>query len=65
MNIKDYLEQKRVEVDRFLDEVTPPAAMPPAIVVMHGIPRAIAARATRSQYSVIARPVSPARPLVY
>jgi geranylgeranyl diphosphate synthase type II len=29
MNIKDYLEQKRVEVDRFLDEVTPPAAMPP------------------------------------
>lgn len=30
MNIKDYLEQKRVEVDRFLDEVTPPAAMPPA-----------------------------------
>src|SRR5687767_1750584 len=30
MNIKDYLEQKRVEVARFLDEVTPRAAMPPA-----------------------------------
>ena len=30
MNIKDYLEQKRVEVDRFLDQVCPPAATPPA-----------------------------------
>jgi geranylgeranyl diphosphate synthase type II len=29
MNIKDYLEQKRVAVDRFLDEVAPPAATPP------------------------------------
>ena len=29
MNIKDYLEHKRVEVDRFLDEVTPSAATPP------------------------------------
>ena len=29
MNIKDYLEQKRVAVDRFLDEVTPPASTPP------------------------------------
>ena len=29
MNIKDYLEQKRVAVDRFLDEVTPPAVTPP------------------------------------
>ncbi len=29
MNIKDYLEQKRVAVDRFLDEVTPPPSTPP------------------------------------
>lgn len=29
MNIKDYLEQKRVAVDRFLDEVTPLASIPP------------------------------------
>jgi geranylgeranyl diphosphate synthase type II len=29
MNIKDYLEQKRLAVDRFLDEVSPPAATPP------------------------------------
>src|SRR5678815_3026460 len=29
MHIKDYLEQKRVEVDRFLDQVSPPAATPP------------------------------------
>ena len=29
MNIKDYLEQKRIAVDRFLDEVSPPAATPP------------------------------------
>src|SRR5215210_3142864 len=29
MNIKDYLEHKRVEVDRFLDAVSPPATMPP------------------------------------
>src|SRR5689334_22582814 len=29
MNIKDYLEKKRIEVDRFLDQVTPPAATPP------------------------------------
>jgi geranylgeranyl diphosphate synthase type II len=33
MNIKDYLEQKRLEVDRFLEEVTPPAATPP--VALH------------------------------
>jgi geranylgeranyl diphosphate synthase type II len=33
MNIKDYLERKRIEVDRFLDEVTPPAATPP--VTLH------------------------------
>jgi geranylgeranyl diphosphate synthase type II len=33
MNIQDYLEQKRLEVDRFLDEVTPPAATPP--VTLH------------------------------
>jgi geranylgeranyl diphosphate synthase type II len=33
MNIKDYLEQKRLEVDRFLDEVTPSAATPP--VTLH------------------------------
>ncbi|HET8721871.1 MAG TPA: farnesyl diphosphate synthase [Nitrospira sp.] len=29
MNITDYLEQKRIEVDRFLDEVTPSAGTPP------------------------------------
>jgi geranylgeranyl diphosphate synthase type II len=29
MNIKDYLEQKRIEVDRFLDQVSPPATTPP------------------------------------
>jgi geranylgeranyl diphosphate synthase type II len=29
MNIKDYLEEKRVAVDRFLDQVTPPAKTPP------------------------------------
>ena len=29
MNIKDYLEQKRIAVDRFLDDVSPPAATPP------------------------------------
>jgi len=29
MNIKDYLEEKRIEVDRFLDQVTPAAALPP------------------------------------
>lgn len=29
MNIADYLEQKRVEVDRFLDQVAPPAVVPP------------------------------------
>lgn len=29
MNIKDYLEKKRVAVDRYLDEVTPPASTPP------------------------------------
>ena len=33
MNIKDYLEQKRLEVDRFLDEVTPSAATSP--VTLH------------------------------
>ena len=33
MNIKDYLEQKRVAVDRFLDEVAPPAGTPP--VTLH------------------------------
>src|SRR5574341_299812 len=32
MNIKDYLEQKRVAVDRFLDSVTPPATTPPTIL---------------------------------
>ncbi len=32
MTIKDYLEHKRVEVDRFLDEVTPSAATPPAML---------------------------------
>lgn len=30
MNIKDYLEQKRIEIDRFLDQVSPSAAAPPA-----------------------------------
>ena len=29
MNIKDYLEQKRIEVDRFLDNVSPPTTTPP------------------------------------
>src|SRR6478672_9380350 len=29
MNINDYLEQKRVAVDRFLDEVAPSAGAPP------------------------------------
>ena len=29
MNIKDYLEQKRMAVDCFLDEVAPPAVTPP------------------------------------
>lgn len=29
MSIKDYLEQKRIAVDRFLDEVTPPTTTPP------------------------------------
>ena len=29
MNITHYLEQKRIEVDRFLDEVTPSADTPP------------------------------------
>lgn len=29
MNIKDYLEQQRVAVDRFLDQVSPPATTPP------------------------------------
>lgn len=29
MNIADYLEQKRIEVDRFLDQAAPPAAVPP------------------------------------
>src|SRR5512138_3447712 len=29
MNIKDYLEKKRIAVDRFLDQVTPPAVTPP------------------------------------
>ena len=30
MNIKDYLEQKRLDVDRFLEEVTPSAPTPPS-----------------------------------
>lgn len=30
MNITDYLEQKRLDVDRFLDQTTPPATTPPA-----------------------------------
>src|ERR1041384_7310608 len=29
MNIKDYRENKRMEVDRYLDQVTPPVATPP------------------------------------
>ena len=29
MNIKDYLEHNRLAVDRFLDQVSPPAATPP------------------------------------
>ena len=29
MNIKEYLEQKRLAVDHFLDQVSPPAATPP------------------------------------
>ncbi|NGZ12039.1 MAG: polyprenyl synthetase family protein [Nitrospira sp. LK70] len=29
MNIAEYLEQKRVEVDRFLDQAAPPAVLPP------------------------------------
>ncbi len=29
MNIKDYLEQKRIDVDRFLDSVMPSAATAP------------------------------------
>ena len=29
MNITDYLEQKRLAVDHFLDQVSPPAATPP------------------------------------
>ena len=29
MNIKEYLEQKRVDVDRFLDSVMPGIATPP------------------------------------
>jgi geranylgeranyl diphosphate synthase, type II len=33
MDIKHYLEQKRLEVDRFLDEVIPPASTPP--VTLH------------------------------
>src|SRR6476469_10080597 len=33
MNIKDYLEQKRVAVDRFLDEVAPSVGTPP--VTLH------------------------------
>src|SRR5215469_894729 len=32
MNIKDYLEQKRIEVDRFLDTVCPPATTPPTML---------------------------------
>src|SRR5689334_23549443 len=30
MNIKDYLEQKRMEVDRFLDSITPATSTPPS-----------------------------------
>jgi geranylgeranyl diphosphate synthase, type II len=30
MNIKDYLQQKRVEIDRFLDSVMPSATTPPS-----------------------------------
>ena len=29
MNIKDYLEQKRVDVDQFLDSVMPSVVTPP------------------------------------
>ena len=29
MNIKDYLEQKRIDVDRFLDDVMPLPTTPP------------------------------------
>ncbi len=29
MNIAEYLERKRLDVDRFLDQVAPPAAIPP------------------------------------
>src|SRR5262245_66580966 len=29
MNIKDYLEQKRIQVDRFLDAMSPPTTTPP------------------------------------
>jgi len=32
MNIKDYLEQKRIEVDRFLDTVCPPTTTPPTML---------------------------------
>ncbi len=32
MNIGEYLERKRIEVDRFLDVVAPPAAVPPAML---------------------------------
>lgn len=32
MNIAEYLERKRIEVDRFLDVVVPPAAVPPAML---------------------------------
>jgi geranylgeranyl diphosphate synthase type II len=32
MNIAEYLERKRIEVDRFLDVVAPPAAVPPPML---------------------------------
>jgi geranylgeranyl diphosphate synthase, type II len=32
MNITEYLEKKRIEVDRFLDEAIPPPAAPPAML---------------------------------
>ena len=32
MNIQDYLERKRIDVDQFLDQVIPPAATPPVIL---------------------------------
>ncbi len=32
MNITEYLEKKRIEVDRFLDEAMPPPAAPPAML---------------------------------